>query len=531
MKLPLVVAQLLDRARSLYGSSIGVVCGTQRLTYGTVASRIDRLSSALGALGVRRGDVVACLSFNCHRLLELYYAVPQMGAILLPINIRLTPDDIAFILEDSTASTVVCDRALAALIVPIHGRLGGVKRIVWMGGDARAPDPVAGDDYERLVEDASGDFRRPDLDEDDVAELFYTSGTTAHPKGVMLTHRNLYMHAMSSLAMVNPTDEAIQLHSIPLFHVNGWGTPHYLTMLGGRHVMLARFDPEAVLETIERERVTHMLLVPTMALALLHAPSARARDLCSLRRVKIGGAAAPPSLVAALDAWLPGCVVTCGYGLTETTPVLTIASLKAGLGSDPDASLLLRSSAGLPLPGVELEILDDDGDVLPHDGLSAGEICARGNSVMAGYWRRPEETAQAMAGGWFHTGDVGVIDPNGYLFIVDRKKDIIITGGENVSSIEIENALYTHPSVLECAVVSVPDRRWGEIPAALVVLKPGASATDAELFAHCRAHLAGFKLPKRIKFVESLPKGGTGKILKRALRDTYAGELSSDGRP
>ena len=518
MKLPLVVTQFLDRARTVFGSSIGAVCGDERLTYGVLASRIDRLSSSLAALGVRKGDVVACLSFNCHRLLELYYAVPQMGAILLPINIRLTPDDIAFILDDSSATTIVCDRALAALLLPIRDRLRHVRRLVWMSGDARLPDAMPGDDYEMLVA-GGGEFARPDIDEDDVAELFYTSGTTAHPKGVMLTHRNLYAHAMSVMAMLNPGSDAIQLHSIPLFHVNGWGTPHYLTFLGGRHVMLARFDPEQVLDTIERERVTHMLLVPTMALALLHAPSARSRDLSSLRRIKIGGAAAAPSLVAALDERLPQCAVTCGYGLTETSPVLTIALLKPGLGDDPSRSLILRSSAGLPIPGVELEIVDDDGDPLPHDGLSAGEICARGNSVMAGYWKQPEETARVMEGGWFHTGDVGVIDPNGYLFIVDRKKDIIISGGENISSIEIENVLYAHPAVLECAVISAPDERWGEVPVALVVLKPGASITDAELLAHSKAHLAGFKVPKRCMFVDALPKGGTGKILKRDLRE------------
>ena len=526
MQVPQIVTQFLDRARSVFGSSIGVVCGRDRLTYGTLASRIDRLSAGLRSIGVKQGDVVACLSFNCHRLLELYYAVPQMGAILLPINIRLTPDDIAFIINDSTASTIVCDRALAPLIVPVRAQLRSVRRIVWMGGDASVPDPIAGDDYELLVDD-SGDFVRPQIDEDDVAELFYTSGTTSHPKGVMLTHRNLYTHAMSVLAMINPGSDAVQLHSIPLFHVNGWGTPHYVTFLGARHVMLPRFDPEVVLETIERERVTHMLLVPTMALALLHAPSARSRDLSSLRRIKLGGAAAAPSLVASMDELLPQCDVTCGYGLTETSPVLTIALLKPDLRGDASRSLILRSCAGLPIPGVELEILDDDGDPLPHDGSSTGEICARGNSVMAGYWKQPEDTARAMSGGWFHTGDVGALDPNGYLFIVDRKKDIIISGGENISSIEIENALYAHPAVMECAVISLPDERWGEVPAAIVVLKPGASVTDAALIAHCKQQLAGFKVPKRIKFVESLPKGGTGKILKRTLRDTYTAELSS----
>jgi len=364
------------------------------------------------------------------------------------------------------------------------------------------------------------------LDEDDVAELFYTSGTTARPKGVMLTHRSLYLHAMSLLAAVHVTEADVQLHTIPLFHVNGWGTPHTVTFMGGRHVMLAKFDPEQVLETIEAERVTQMLLVPTMAVALLNAPSASKRDLSSLRRIKIGGAASAPSLIAALDAWLPGCTIVSGYGLTETTPVLTIASLRSDVGGDAARSAMIRSSAGLPLPGVEVAILDDAGLALPHDGVAIGEICARGNVVMAGYWKQPEATHQAIVDGWLHTGDVGMIDPNGYVHIVDRKKDIIITGGENVSSLEIEKAICEAPAVLECAVISVPDRVWGEIPAALVVLKQGAELTESALIEHCKGKLAGFKCPKRVKMVASLPKGGTGKILKRELRDLYVTELT-----
>jgi fatty-acyl-CoA synthase len=327
MNTPFVVRTFLDRARTLFGRSTGVVCGAAELTYGEVASRVDRLSASLAALGVKRGDVVACLSFNCHRLLELYYAVPQMGAILLPINIRLLPEDIAYILQDSGASTVAVDRELIRLLAPIRDRVPEVTRVILMGGDATAASPVPGDDYEMLLNDASESYVRPYIEEDEVAELFYTSGTTARPKGVMLTHRNLYSHAMSVLAAIHLTDTDVQLHTIPLFHVNGWGTPHTITCVGGRHVMLPRFDPEEVLKTIESQRVTQMLLVPTMAMALLNSPSAKTRNLRSMRRIKLGGAAAPTSLVKALDEWLPNCAVTCGYGLTETTPVLTIALL------------------------------------------------------------------------------------------------------------------------------------------------------------------------------------------------------------
>jgi len=521
MDTPLVVSALLDRASSLYGHAVGVVCGRERLTYRQVGRRVDRLSAGLARAGTARGEVVACLSFNCHRLLELYYAVPNMGAILLPINIRLTPPDIAYILADANASTVIVDRALAGLLAPVRDQLKDLQRIVLMGGDPSASCPLDGLDYEEMIAKASAEYRRPEVAEDDVAELFYTSGTTAQPKGVMLTHRNLTTHAIAVATVNKVTDADVQLHSIPLFHVNGWGTPHIVTMLGGGHVMLPRFDPDQVLETIERERVTCALLVPTMAVALLNASTIRSRDLSSLRMIMLGGAATPPSLIAALDARLPGCQINGGYGLSETTPVLTVAVLKRGLPPDPALSLRLRSSAGLPIPGVTVEVLDESGTVLPHDGVSAGEVCARGNTVMKGYWKRPDETARAIVDGWFHTGDMGVIDELGYLHIVDRKKDIIISGGENISSIEVEKAVYEHPAVLECAVIAVTDPKWGEIPAALVVLRQGVSVTEDELIEHCRGILAGFKLPKRVRFVDALPKGGTGKILKRELRAQF----------
>jgi fatty-acyl-CoA synthase len=524
MKIPLVVTEFLTRARTIYPDAIGAVCGRERLTYRRLGQRIDRLSAALQTLGISKGDVVAYLSFNCHRLLEGYYAVPQMGAILLPVNIRLTPADVAYVLRDAGASAVVVDRALTGLLRPALASLPHIRTVILTGGDPAAPCDLTGEDYESLITTAPADFNPPDIAEDDVAELFYTSGTTANPKGVALTHRNLYLHAFYALAGLCGYDDAcIQLHTIPLFHVNGWGTPHFVTLIGGRHVLLPKFDPEQVLATIEREHVTHVFLVPTMAAALLAASSIATRDLSSLRRIKLGGAATPPSIVPALTKLLPACHVTAGYGLSETSPILTAANIKPGLTLSPEADALVRSTAGLPLPGVHIEILDDDNEALPHDGISAGEICVRSNVVTAGYWNLPEETARAMKGGWFHTGDIGVIDENGYLSIVDRKKDIIITGGENVASIEVEKAIYEHPAIFECAVVALPDAHWGEIPVAIVVLKPGQTLDEAALIAHCRGHLAHFKVPKKVRFVESLPKGGTGKILKRELREQFAG--------
>jgi fatty-acyl-CoA synthase len=527
MKTPMLVTDFLKRARLLYRDSVGAVCGGQRFTYGQLGERVDRFSNALAAGGVRKGDVVAYVSFNCHRLLEGYYAVPQLGAILLPINIRLTPADVAYILNDAGANTVVIDRSLAGLLAPIVAQLPDVKRYILMGGDPKADVALRGDDYETLIETAKATPPKADIDEDDVAELFYTSGTTARPKGVMLTHRNLHYHGLVT-PLANPTSDAdVVLHSIPLFHVNGWGTPHVLTMLGGRHVMVPRFDPELVLDAIERERCTAAFFVPTMVMALMAAPSWPTRDLSSLRILMFGGAATPPSLIRALDQRLPGCLIRCGYGLSETTPVLTVAYTKSGQQLDAEQSVRVRSTAGMPIPGVEIEILDDSGKFLPHDGASVGEICARGNSVFKGYWKQPEETAKYIVDGWFHTGDMGVMDDQGYVSIVDRKKDIIITGGENVASIEIEKAIYENPAVLECAVIALPDAQWGEVPAAIVVLKPGQALDEAGLLESLRSRLARFKMPKIVRFTAALPKGGTGKILKRELRETYAKEKSA----
>ena len=529
MKVPLVVTEFLSRARTLYPDAIGAVCHDKRLTYRELASRIDHLSSALVVRGLGKGDVVAYLSFNCHRLLEGYYAVPQTGAILLPINVRLTSADIGYILRDAGARAVVVDRALAGLLKPALSGLSGMRTIILMGGDSASDGDLAGEDYESVVSAAPADFTPPDISEDDVAELFYTSGTTAYPKGVTLTHRNLYLHAFYALAGLCGYDDAcVQLHTIPLFHVNGWGTPHFVTLVGGRHVLLPKFDPEAVLATIEREHVTHVFLVPTMAAALIAAPSFATRSLSSLRRIKLGGAATPPSIVRALTERLQDCRVTAGYGLSETSPILTTANRKTGLTLSAEADVLLRSTAGMPIPGVQIEILSEDNSPLPHDGRRAGEICVRSNVVTAGYWKLPDETARAMTGGWFHTGDIGVIDPNGYVTIIDRKKDIIVTGGENVASLEIEKAICEHPAVFECAVIALPDAHWGEIPAAIVVVKPGHTLDEPALIAHCRGHLAHFKVPKSVRFVESLPKGGTGKILKRELREQYA--ATSDAR-
>jgi fatty-acyl-CoA synthase len=516
MNLPLTPIRFKRRAETVFGNKLGIVCGDVRLTYRQYGERADRLSSALATLSVKRGQRVAWLGYNCHRLLEAYYGVVQFGAVLLPMNIRLTAPEMAFILEDSESVALFYDRDFLPVVEQLKKQSTTVKQFIPL-------EPEQGQTgYEELIGAASTDFSPPDdIADDEMAELFYTSGTTAHPKGVMMTHRNLYLHGLQVMAGLAIKDSVVQLHTIPLFHVNGWGTPHSISAAGGRHVVIKRFDPKQILELIQKERVTHFAMVPTMATALVNYPGLKEYDLSSLEFVQIGGAASPVDLIREVEQTL-ACGCYAGYGLTETTPVCTVGFLKDHLKNLPDEQRWARQAmTGYPIPGVEMDIFGPDDDPLPHDGVSVGEVVVHADNVMAGYWRRPEETAQVMRGGWFHTGDMAVVDDEGYFLIVDRKKDIIISGGENISSIEVEQAIYSHASVLECAVIAIPDDRWGEVPKALVVLKPGHTLSEQELMDYCRSQLPGFKIPKSVDILESLPKGGTGKILKKELREQY----------
>src|SRR5215471_2947216 len=519
MNLHLTPIRFKRRAETEFGSKLGIVCGDVRLTYREYGKRANRLSNALTALGVRHGERVAWLGYNCHRLLEAYYGVVQIGAVLLPLNIRLTAAEIGFILNDSESVALFYDLDFAPIVEAVRREAGTIKHFIPLesvGGGSGSSN-----NYENLLAAASPEIAPAAIGDDDLAELFYTSGTTANPKGVMMTHRNLYLHAMQVMAGLGIKDSNVQLHTIPLFHVNGWGTPHSVTCIGGRHVVVKKFDPAQVLDLVQTERVTHFSMVPAMATALINHPELRKYDLSSLEFVQIGGAASPVDLIREVEQHM-GCRCYAGYGLTETTPVLTVAFLKDHLKNLPDRERWARQAmTGYPIPGVEISIVDPSDNHLPHDGHTPGEIVVRADNVMAGYWKRPEETAEVMRNGWFHTGDMAVIDEEGYFLIVDRKKDIIISGGENISSIEVEKAVYSHPAVFECAVIAIPDERWGEVPRALVVLKPGESVNEAELIEYCRTKLPGFKIPKSVEFFDALPKGGTGKILKKELRERY----------
>ena len=527
MILPLTPVRCLLWAADEYGAKIGVVDEDERFTYSQVLDRALRLASALRCLGLDEGDRVATLSFNCHPLLEAYYGVPMARMVLLSLNVRLSPEEQAYILQHSGSRAVIFDPEFLPLVEQLRGKLPDLQ---WISLDAHddLPDWTHSQTYDELLAAASPepvDFTT--YDERAIAELFYTSGSTGRPKGVMLSHRTLYLHALSTIIGTyrrggrQAADRQVALHTIPLFHANGWGLAHTITITGGRHVMLKRFEPERVCEWIERERVTQFSMVPTMANALIHFDGLERYDLSSLEDIMIGGAASSPSLIRGVEQSLD-CTCIAGYGLTETGPVAMIANLKSTVGDVSHEERTRRQAmTGYSFSGVETRVANPDGTDVPKDLVTMGEILFRGDIVMDGYWNEPEATEAAVRDHWLRTGDVAVWDEHNYVLIVDRQKDVIISGGENISSLEIEKVIATHSAVYETAVVAVPDEKWGEVPMAFIVLKPGQTLTASDLQAHVREYLAGFKVPKFVEFREELPKGATGKILKRALRDPF----------
>jgi fatty-acyl-CoA synthase len=528
MKVPLTPIRFLRYAREQFPDKVGVVCGVQRYTYAEFADRCSRLAGALLNATAKPGDRIAFLSTNCHRLLEAYYGVLEAGCILLPLNIRLAPQELAFVLDDAQARFLFIDAMFLPLAEALRRAVPSIEECYLLDGPPQG-DWVAPQNYETLLANSRPfecDFAK--VDEDSVAELFYTSGSSDRPKGVMLTHRNVYLHALSVIAagqtspatLAEMSCQSVWLHTIPLFHANGWGTAHTITVVGGTHVMIQHFNPVAVFQRIQRERVTGCAMVPTMVAALVHSPERASYDLSSLKTLIIGGAASSPTLVKEAQDAL-GCTCISGYGLTETCPTLAKSPIKSGVPWEGEQWHTRQAMTGFAIPGVELRVLGPDGTEVAHDGAAIGEIVVRGDGVMDGYWRRPEATAAAIRDGWFYTGDVGTVDPCTYIQIVDRKKEIIVSGGENISSMEVEKVLAAHPAVFEVAVIPIPDEKWGEVPKAMVVLKPGAHATEDELIEFCRVRLSHYKCPRSLEFLPSLPKTGTGKILKRELREKY----------
>jgi len=490
------------------------ICGTTRLTFREVGERVNRLSSALSGLGTTRGDRVAILSLNCHRFLEFYYAVPQVGAIVVPINFRLQPPEIKYIVDHSGSKLVAVDPALVSLIDAVRPQLESVEHFILIG-DERREGYLAS---EELLAVADPVFDAPNISEDELLGLFYTSGTTAEPKGVMLTHKNMLSNIKHSEGVYNYLPEDIYLHAAPMFHLADGAAVFSHTSRGATQAFIPRFDPTQVLEMISRERISLLLLVPTMLNFVLQQPDLESYDLSSLRHLTYGASPIAPDLLRRAMKIL-NCQFGQGYGLTEASPLLTVFTHADHLAAIEKCERRL-ASCGKPVKGVDVRVVkEDDFDAKPGE---VGEIIARGPNIMLGYWKRPEDTEDVLRDGWLHTGDLATVDEDGYIYLVDRKKDMIVTGGENVYSTEVEAVLYSHPSIKEAAVIPVPDADWGEAVHACVVLRDGRQTTTEELVEFCRERLANYKVPHSIEFIEGeLPKGGTGKILKKQLRERY----------
>jgi acyl-CoA synthetase (AMP-forming)/AMP-acid ligase II len=504
VEVPLTVSDFLDRAETVYPDREAVVDepsppggGLGRTTYATLARQARSLAVALDDLGLDAGERVAIMSPNAARLLVSLYGVPAFGRVLVPINFRLNRDEVAYILEHSGASALLVDPEYDELLagLPVRHRF------------------VLGTDTDADLFGRDGTPRLRSEDEHATATINYTSGTTARPKGVQMTHRNLWLNAVAFGWHMGITDRDVYLHTLPLFHCNGWGLPFALTGMGARHVIIRKIDGEEILQRVEREGVTFLAGAPAVVAATLDCAARRHERGEPIPgqgtvRMVVAGAPPPSRVIERVETEL-GWEFMQIYGLTETSPLLTVnrAPLEYD-GLDDGARARQLSRAGVPAIGVRIRV-DDEGEVL-----------ARSNHVFAGYWDQPEETAKAIVDGWFHTGDGGDLD-DAYVVISDRKKDVIISGGENVSSIEVEDCLFQHPGVAEAAVIGVPDEKWGETVKALVVLRDGHDTTDAEIIEFCRERMSHYKCPTSVEFRSELARTATGKLQKFKLRQPY----------
>jgi fatty-acyl-CoA synthase len=515
MELALTPLEFARRARRLYADREAVVDGDLRLTYSEFFDRCDRWSQVLQQrLGVGHGDRVAYIAPNTHAQLESFYAVPQLGAVLVPINYRLTADDFAYIIGHSGAKIVCAHSDYLDAVDSIRDQIPGVEHFVALEGTRDGWM-----DYESAIASASPEFLKPTIDESDLLTINYTSGTTSRPKGVMITHRNAYMNIVGTLIHVAMSPADTYLWTLPMFHANGWTFTWIVSAAGARHICLRRVEPRRVFELSRQEHVTMLCAAPTVLIGLASASAEDRGELPKGVRVVTAGAPPAAATIGRIEGEF-GWVITHVYGLTETAPFITICEPRPEHASlSPEQRAVTKSRQGVELiTSGELAVMDEAGSEVAWDGASLGEIVVRGNVVMQGYYNDPEATAKAFEGGWFHTGDAAVVHPDGYVEVRDRIKDVIISGGENISSVEVEGVLLRHPAVQEAAVVGLADDKWGEAPHAFVILKPDTRATEDELRQFTRDRLAHFKAPHTVTFVTELPKTATGKIQKYVLR-------------
>jgi fatty-acyl-CoA synthase len=521
MEIALSPLEFARRARRLYADREAVVDGDHRWTYAEFFDRCDRWSSALQTMGIRHGDRVAYIAPNTHAHLEAYYAVPQIGAVLVPINYRLTPNDFVYLINHSGARVVCAHSDYLDGLDSVRSQLGGVGNFIALEGGADRPGWL---DYESILARATPVFARPDISERDLLTINYTSGTTAKPKGVMITHRNAYLNSVGTLVHVHMTCADRYAWTLPMFHANGWTFVWTVTAVGGAHLCVRRVDPARIFDTLRRERGTMLCAAPTVLIGIANAGEDVRQGLPRGIRVLTAGAPPAAATIERIEVEL-GWELIQAYGLTETAPFISVCEPRpehASLAGRDRARIKARQGVELVTSG-ELRVVDPSGTEVPADGTTTGEIVVRGNVVMQGYYNDPEATARSIRAGWFHTGDAAVVHTDGYMEIRDRLKDVIISGGENISSVEVEGTLLRHPSVQEAAIVGMPDEKWGEAPHAFVVLRAECSATESELREFVREHLAHFKCPKTVRFVAELPKTATGKIQKYVLRGMRPG--------
>jgi fatty-acyl-CoA synthase len=529
---PLLIKNILPTPLTYFPDREIVYRDKMTYTYVELNRRVQRLANTLEALGVKQGDTVAVMDWDSHRYLECFFAVPMMGAVLHTINIRLSPEQLIYTINHAEDDVILVNADFLPLLAAVKDQMKTVKKIVLLtDGEANPDTPVNLEgEYEHLLAAAASEYDFPDFDENAMATTFYTTGTTGLPKGVYFSHRQIMLHtyglmsglcAYESQASLNSGD--VYMPMTPMFHVHAWGIPYLCTMLGTRQVYPGKYEPEMLLKLIVSQNVTFSHCVPTIIHMLVSSPVIKKLDL-SRWKVVIGGSALSRGLCeAGLEN---GINLYTAYGMSETCPLLTVANLKPHMMDwDAERQVEMRCRTGLPVPNVMLEVIDTEGKPLPHDGKTAGEVVVRSPWLTQGYIQDPEKSEELWANGWLHTGDIGFIDPEGYLQITDRVKDVIKTGGEWISSLELEDIISRHPAVSEAAVIGVPDPKWGERPMALVVLKPGAekeaSADDLKAFFAKYAQdgvIPKYGVPDRVEIVDTIAKTSVGKINKKQLR-------------
>jgi long-chain acyl-CoA synthetase len=507
------LTQSLKRAAQVNRHGTATIDGEWKQTWEGFEQRVSKLAGALRALGLEAGGRVAVLSFNSARYLEYFFAISWAGGIIVPLNVRLSPHELIYMLTDSGSQILVVDDAHATIAQEL-ATASTIKHVIQAGV---LPTLSGFLDHETIIESAQA---VPDAGRcgADVAGIFYTGGTTGLSKGVMLTHTNLISNALVSLLNIYEGKYWIYLHSAPMFHIADCQWNVGVTLHAGTHVFMPKFAPEDMLQAIQTYRITHCALVPTMVNMLCNVEGREQYDLSSLRGMNYGGSPMPPALIVRARQAFPQCRFFQGYGQTETAPNI---SMLLDTYHDPDGPFADKiASAGQPVFTMEVQIVDAHDQPVPRGDI--GEITARGPNVMAGYWNKPDETAYALRGGWMHTGDVGYMDEDGFLYIVDRMKDMIISGGENIYSSEVEKIIYQCSAVAMCAVIAIPNEKWGEAVHAIVVPRAGQSISGEEIIAYCRQHIAGYKCPRTVEIRQDpLPISGAGKILKRELRAPF----------